>query len=156
MIIRDPVFGDIQFTENERKVIDTQEVQRLRGVKQLGTAYLVYPGATHTRFSHSLGVLHMAETIIKICNENQAKYGSPDLLSVNPYERFIIRLFALLHDVAHIPFGHTLEREGNLFEKHEWDDKDRAEKILGDESEIRKVITKTLQLFIKIFLIRKM
>ena len=65
LIVRDPVFGDIEFTENERKIIDSPEVQRLRGVKQLGTAYLVYPGATHTRFDHSLGTSFLTKRIMR-------------------------------------------------------------------------------------------
>ncbi|GAI61881.1 unnamed protein product, partial [marine sediment metagenome] len=55
MIIRDPVHKDIFLDEIERKITDTKEMQRLRYIKQLGTAHYVYPGAVHTRFSHSLG-----------------------------------------------------------------------------------------------------
>ena len=50
MIIRDPVHGDMSFNESERRVMDTRQMQRLRGVRQTGSAYLVYPGCVHTRF----------------------------------------------------------------------------------------------------------
>lgn len=146
-VIRDPVHGDVWINLVERAIIDTHLFQKLRGKLQLGPTHLVYPGATHTRFLHSIGTLYMANEIVDICNENQVKYATPDLLRVDPYERLIIRLFALLHDTAHIPFGHTLEREGNLFENHEWGDRDRADKILGKGSEIRKVIAETLKLY---------
>ena len=59
-VLRDPVHDDIYLTHEELAVLDTPEMQRLRGVKQLGTAYLVYPGAVHTRFDHSIGTLFVA------------------------------------------------------------------------------------------------
>src|SRR5690349_11865930 len=59
-VVRDPVHGDVYLTHEELRLLDTREMQRLRGIKQLGTAYLVFPGATHTRFEHSIGSLHMA------------------------------------------------------------------------------------------------
>jgi HD superfamily phosphohydrolase len=55
-----PVHGDVYLTHEEIAVLDTREMQRLRGVKQLGTAYLVFPARVHTRFDHSIGTLHMA------------------------------------------------------------------------------------------------
>lgn len=146
-VIRDPIYGDIGITLLERVIIDTPLFQRLRGKLQLGPTHLVYPGATHTRFGHSIGVLHMANRIVEICNENYKKYANPNLIEIRPYTWLIIRLFALLHDVAHIPFGHTLEREGNLFAHHEWGDEARAETILGRESDIRKIMEETLELY---------
>ncbi|HEX6970859.1 MAG TPA: HD domain-containing protein, partial [Limnochordia bacterium] len=64
MLIRDPVHGDISLTTAEREILDTPALQRLRGVKQLGAAYLVYPGCVHTRFEHSLGTLAAAQRIL--------------------------------------------------------------------------------------------
>jgi len=145
--LRDPIHGDIWITLLERKIIDTRIFQNLRGRKQLAMTALVYPGATHTRFAHSIGTMYVANEIVKKCNENCSKFSESKLLEIEPYDRLVIRLVALLHDVAHIPFGHTLEREGNLFQNHEWDDPLRAEKILGEDSEIYRVIVDTLTLF---------
>ena len=64
-VLRDPVHGDVYLTHEELRVLDTPEVQRLRGIKQLGTAYLVYPGAVHTRFDHSIGTVHVAQKMIE-------------------------------------------------------------------------------------------
>ena len=60
MIIKDPVHGNIPFSEFEGRIMDTPEFQRLRGIRQLGMTYLVYPGAMHTRFEHSVGTMHLA------------------------------------------------------------------------------------------------
>ena len=64
-VLRDPVHGDVQLTGEELRVLDTPEMQRLRGVRQLGAAHLVYPGALHTRFDHMIGSLHMAGRMIE-------------------------------------------------------------------------------------------
>ena len=113
-LIRDAVHGDIQLGPLEIELIDTLEFQRLRGIKQLGTAYLVFPSALHTRFEHSLGTSWMAQRIIDVraaqttrCNDDEAQ---------------LIRVAALLHDITHIPFGHTLEDERRVLPRH---DKDR-------------------------------
>ena len=73
VIVRDPVHGDIELTREEIRVIDTPQFQRLRGIKQLGTAYLVFPGAVHTRFEHSIGTLHMTEQLIQAINKNATR-----------------------------------------------------------------------------------
>ena len=98
--IRDPVHGYVKITEAERDVIDTPFVQRLRRIHQLAGAYLVYPGAVHTRFDHVTGAMHVAGQIA-------------DALSLwtdlTPDQVQEIRLAALLHDVGHGPFSHTFE-----------------------------------------------
>ncbi|AEM72820.1 hypothetical protein [Caldicellulosiruptor acetigenus] len=72
MRIRDPVLGFIELNENERKVIDLYEFQRLRYIKQLALSCYVYPGAVHTRFEHSLGVMELATRIFdKLCKEHK-------------------------------------------------------------------------------------
>jgi HD superfamily phosphohydrolase len=146
-VLRDPIHGDIWITLLERKVIDTAIFQKLRGKMQLGPTHLVYPGATHTRFEHSIGTLYVADRLAETCNKNCENYPELGLVKITKYHRLLIRLVALLHDVAHIPFGHTLEREGNLFNKHEWKDNMRAEKILGVDTPIYKAIIETLRLF---------
>lgn len=107
-VIRDAVHGDIEVRAEEVSVLDTPEVQRLRGIKQLGTAYLVYPSAVHTRFEHALGTLHLAGKVADLLGD-----------ALDDRERRVVRLAALVHDVTHIPFGHTLEDERRVFERHD-------------------------------------
>jgi HD superfamily phosphohydrolase len=116
VVVRDPVHGDIGLTADEVALVDTPQMQRLRGIRQLGAAYLVYPGAQHTRFEHSLGTLYWAERILA----ELARSGA----TIDPDERRAIRAAALLHDVSHIPFGHTFEDERALFGRH-----DRPERL---------------------------
>lgn len=113
-ILRDPVHGDISIHKPlEVEILDTPEIQRLRGVKQLGTANLVYPGAVHTRFDHSLGTLHITDKILRTM-----EYMTGAKLFTDEEKR-LVRLGALIHDVSHIPFGHTFEDEIKLFERHD-------------------------------------
>ena len=111
MIIRDPIHGDIELTPEEVRVLDSWEMQRLRSIKQLGTAYLVYPGCTHTRFDHSLGTLAAAARILQALGRKGEK--------VPPGDARLIRIAALVHDVTHIPFGHTFEDERKVFPRHD-------------------------------------
>ncbi len=124
--LRDPVHGDIFLQEEEMRIIDTREMQRLRGIKQLGTAYLVYPGALHTRFEHSIGTMHMASKIIESLRMNGAEISRED--------ESIIRISALLHDIGHVPFGHTFEDERKAFKRH--DEDERRAKVFLKEGEL--------------------
>ena len=102
-IINDPVYGFIRFPEPElMRVIDHPWFQRLRNIKQMGLAHLVYPGAEHTRLAHSLGACHLMG---KALDELKAKNIIPD-----KDECLAARLAALLHDIGHGPFSHSLER----------------------------------------------
>jgi HD superfamily phosphohydrolase len=111
--IRDPIYGFIQFNEWERQIIDSPEFQRLRRIKQLGLTDMVYPGAVHTRFEHSLGVMHLATEMYdrivrtKTLLEEKLKYDDVGLSR----DRQLVRLAALLHDVGQMPFSHMLEEE---------------------------------------------
>ncbi|MBI5852756.1 MAG: HD domain-containing protein [Planctomycetes bacterium] len=117
-VVRDPVHGDIELTREELRVVDTAAFQRLRGIKQLGTAYLVYPGATHTRFEHALGTVHVMDRLLDAVNRHAER--DPDACRrVGDDERRILRIAALLHDVTHIPFGHNLEDQTGLLERHD-------------------------------------
>lgn len=111
ILLRDPVHGDIELTTAQVAVLDTPQMQRLRGVKQLGTAYLVYPGCTHSRFEHSLGTMAAANRIIS--SLRQAGYA------ISSADAELVGIAALLHDVAHMPFGHTLEDERSLLPRHD-------------------------------------
>jgi len=97
-VIRDSLYGDITLSKEEFDVVNTYEMQRLSRVKQLGTSYLVYPGATHTRLAHSLGVRYLVEQILIRSN-----------IYISAEEKRLLFLAALLHDVSHPCFGHRLE-----------------------------------------------
>src|SRR2546427_2250938 len=106
-VLRDPIWGDIKLTDEEVRIIDNHQFQRLRGIKQLGLAYLVYPGATHSRFLHSIGTVAAAQAIISaMASEGPA---------LDEETRRVIRVVALLHDVGHVPFAHLLEDEAGLY-----------------------------------------
>src|SRR2546430_16915753 len=90
-VIRDPLWGDIQIDPDALAVVDCEPFQRLRYVRQLGHAFLVYPGATHTRFEHALGTYHLARRATSELD---------------------IHLASLLHDIGHYPFSHALEEAG--------------------------------------------
>jgi HD superfamily phosphohydrolase len=111
-LIRDAVHGDIEMTPLEVELMDTPEFQRLRGIKQLGTAYLVFPSAVHTRFEHSLGTSWMAYRML-----NAVRRAT----DISADDETLIRVSALLHDLTHVPFGHTLEDERRVLPRHDKD-----------------------------------
>ena len=101
-VVRDPLWNNIRLEPEALAVIDTPAFQRLRYVRQLGHAFLVYPGATHTRFEHALGAYHLAGRVTQDRD---------------------VRIAALLHDIGHYPFSHALEEAGlphheTLAERH--------------------------------------
>lgn len=122
--IYDAVHGFIPFDEFEKELIDSLPFQRLHYIHQLGIAYLVYPGATHTRFEHSLGVMQLASLMFdKICKSVRPdvfhfvpRKGSSDFL----YWRRVLRMAALCHDLGHLPFSHVAEKELLGVQGHEW------------------------------------
>ncbi len=117
-VLRDPVHGDVYLTHEELRVVDTPEFQRLRGIKQLGHAYLVYPGALHTRFDHSIGTVHMTQRMIDAINRS-FELDPAGSLAIGEEEARVMRLAALLHDVTHMPFGHSFEDQDGLFQRHD-------------------------------------
>ena len=110
-VIRDPLWDNIRLDRPAQLVLDTPAVQRLRYVRQLGHAFLVYPGATHTRFEHALGAYHLTRRALASLEERG------ELASVGPHDCLAVRLAALLHDIGHYPFSHALEEAG--FPSHE-------------------------------------
>ncbi len=112
--IRDPIYGFITLNEWEREIINHPVFQRLRRIRQLSLTDMVYPGATHTRFEHSLGVMHLATLMYDaiISNEDNKKILE-EMLSYNEIglkkDRQLVRLSSLLHDVGHAPFSHASE-----------------------------------------------
>jgi hypothetical protein len=101
--IYDSVHGFIRFNEIENTLIDSLPFQRLHYLHQLGIAYLVYPGATHTRFEHSLGAMELST---RIFDKLADCFDIPE----KEYWRQIIRLSALTHDLGHLPFSHVAEK----------------------------------------------
>jgi HD superfamily phosphohydrolase len=99
--IKDPVHGYVYITEGEKAIIDSYPVQRLHRLRQLAGAEYVYPGANHTRFEHSVGVMYLAGRVVE--NPNISKY-------VNEDEAEMVRIAGLLHDVGHGPFSHVFEQ----------------------------------------------
>jgi hypothetical protein len=94
--IRDPVHGYVKLDDFAQALISTPQMQRLRWIKQLGLANLVYPGANHTRFEHSLGAYHLAGVLA-------------DHLALDEEERLLVGAAALLHDIGHGPLSHATE-----------------------------------------------
>jgi HD superfamily phosphohydrolase len=93
------------------RVLDTAAVQRMRYIRQLGHAFLVYPGATHSRFEHALGAYHLTRRAL-LALEARGELGD-----VAPADQRAVALAALLHDIGHYPFSHALEEAG--FPSHE-------------------------------------
>ncbi|RMG16930.1 MAG: HD domain-containing protein [Bacteroidetes bacterium] len=101
-IINDPVHGFIEINNPKLlQIIDNQLFQRLRRIKQLGLGSLVYPGATHTRFSHALGAMHLTRQAMDVLRNKQ--------VDITPEEYEATLMAILLHDVGHGPFSHALE-----------------------------------------------
>ncbi|MEM0006772.1 MAG: HD domain-containing protein [Candidatus Bathyarchaeia archaeon] len=98
--IKDPVHGYVYITEEEKEIIDSYPVQRLRRLRQLAGAEYVYPGANHTRFEHSIGVMYLAGKVAENPNVSQL---------VGEEEAEAVRIAGLLHDVGHGPFSHVFE-----------------------------------------------
>ncbi len=98
--IKDPVHGYVYITAQEKEIIDSYPVQRLRRLRQLAGSEYVYPGANHTRFEHSIGVMYLAGRAVKNPNISQR---------INEDEAEKVRIAGLLHDVGHGPFSHVFE-----------------------------------------------
>ncbi|MEP6990474.1 MAG: HD domain-containing protein [bacterium] len=107
-IIRDPLWNNIRVEPLALQLVDSRAFQRLRYVRQLGLAYLVYPGASHSRFEHALGAYHLARRTLTLFGEHGLT------TTIDPDACRIVRYAALLHDIGHYPFSHALEEIGAL------------------------------------------
>jgi HD superfamily phosphohydrolase len=104
--LRDPLWNNIRIEGAYLRLLDTPAFQRLRYVRQLGLAHLVYPGATHSRFEHALGAYHLAQETVRLLREHTVGEGFREL------DGRIVVAAALLHDIGHYPFSHALEELG--------------------------------------------
>jgi HD superfamily phosphohydrolase len=157
-VITDPIHGDIFLTELEVRFVDSEPFQRLRRIKQLGNTHLVYPGATHSRFSHALGAVRVAQDFMDaVLDQRNDPHHKPDLFqewqqelaevhkratssgatgpegdeaawepaALRELDRRIAeavvaaRLGALVHDLCHVPYGHSLEDELGILDPHD-------------------------------------
>jgi len=135
--IRDPIHDLITFDPEDRrdqlalKLVNSREFQRLRRIKQLGFSEMVFPGATHTRFSHCLGAFFIARKLLKIVEEKTEEYDKE--------KAFVAAIAALLHDIGHGPFSHVFEgiqKELGIEKRHEaW-----GSDIVEGETEIRALL----------------
>jgi HD superfamily phosphohydrolase len=147
-VITDPIHGDVYLTALEQALVDAAPFQRLRRVKQLSTTHLVYPGATHTRFAHSLGALRVVQDLFDVAwaqrDGNHAvedlftewerarhveEDGEPDskrreqirvrYVRMAAEAMILARLGALLHDICHVSFGHSVEDDLRILVAHD-------------------------------------
>jgi HD superfamily phosphohydrolase len=114
--IRDPIHVFVRLDSHEREVLNSRAFQRLRHIHQLALTYLVYPGATHKRFEHSLGVMEFAGRVFDVITENATddiRARLPPLKNSDEvrYWRRVLRMAALCHDVGHLPFSHAAEQQ---------------------------------------------
>ncbi|WXG40678.1 MAG: HD domain-containing protein [Candidatus Freyarchaeum deiterrae] len=98
--IKDPIFGYINISYDEKKIIDAEPVQRLRRIRQLAGSEYVYPAGVHTRFEHSLGTMYLAEQLLNSLAQK---------VEIDPLEITMAKIASLLHDVGHGPYSHIFE-----------------------------------------------
>jgi len=136
-VYRDPIHGSINFDwRNEKFVIDlidTSEFQRLRRIRQLGAAHLVFQGAEHSRFCHSVGVAFLAKRIFDRLIEDPNLPADINLAKI----RRVVLAAALLHDVGHGPFSHLFEKTFSQKHHESWG----QEIITNDQTEVHRVLS---------------
>lgn len=135
-VIRDPIHGDIRMTEFEWQILDSREFQRLRGIHQLGFANFVYPGAEHSRLSHSLGTMFVADRILRYIEDVTG-------VAFPVEERLMARAYSLVHDVTHICYGHTLEDELEIFPRHDMNNRRLDRLVFSEKSALGAVLKST-------------
>jgi HD superfamily phosphohydrolase len=124
MVVLDPLYGSIRIPPDIQTIIDTEKFQRMRGLRQLGLTHMVYPGATHTRFAHSIGTWHLSRLLLEnLYIKNQT------------VDSHVARLFlyaTLLHDVGHYPFSHAIEDAFSRRGKRGYTHEKRTRDMLSD------------------------
>jgi HD superfamily phosphohydrolase len=132
--IRDPIWKHIYLSKPLIQIVRASAFQKLAGIKQLGPAYLVYPGATHTRLNHSLGVYHLAKRMITELLKKQVQTS----LSLTGVKAFLCA--ALLHDLGHYPFAHSLKDLS--IKEHET----LTAEIIREDPELHSIISGSLNI----------
>lgn len=149
-VFRDPIHGLITVYPWERKLIDTDEFRRLRKIHQLSMTYLVYHGAEHSRFGHSIGVMHIAGRVM-----DHLRGVFPPLKGLNEEEylgkKALVRMAALLHDLGHGCYSHV--GESNIYPKLK--DPINGEEVSGHEAYTRCIIKERLASTIESYWPRK-
>ena len=149
--IRDPIHIFVRLDNDERNVLNSRPFQRLRHIHQLAMTYLVYPGATHKRFEHSLGVMELASRVFDIVtNPDNVMDEIRDLLEPiassdkRVYWRRVVRMAALCHDIGHLPFSHAAEKE---LLPEDWDHERLTREIISSDKmkEIWSAVTPPLR-----------
>ncbi len=115
--LRDPIHGFVRLDSDEVRVVNSPEYQRLRNIHQLALTYNVYPGASHKRFEHCLGVMEVASRIYDVVTDDRNIVSNSEIKSIIPkvgafdwnYWRRVLRMAALCHDLGHLPFSHAAE-----------------------------------------------
>ena len=112
--VRDPIHVFVRLDSDERQILDSAPVQRLRHIHQLAMSYLVYPGATHKRFEHALGTMELAGRVFDVVTADVNLHPSikatvPELSRADQraYWRKVLRMAALCHDIGHLPLSHA-------------------------------------------------
>src|ERR1044071_8297080 len=128
-VFRDPVHGLIELRGDDRPIadlLDTFAVQRLRRIKQMGFAWLVYSGAEHSRFGHALGAFHIAQRVARRLDRELAERTA-----------LHVKVAALLHDIGHGPFSHAWE---HVFAGH--DHESWGARIVAEDPELREALSR--------------
>lgn len=125
IIIWDPIYKNINFSKEITNIIDTNAFQRLRRILQTGAVVNVFPGASHTRFSHSCGVYHLSNILVK---KNEVFSKLPE------YDKKVLSISCLLHDIGHGPLSHFFERITKI--NHEY----YTKKIIMEDNELNEAL----------------
>jgi hypothetical protein len=134
--VLDPVWGEVRLSEDEWRIINLPCFQRLRRIHQLGLTMLVFPGATHSRFGHSLGACHAAGEVAARLRATSERSESP--VEVTEDDERLVRLAALVHDLGHGPFSHVSDPFLNAggVKGHEW----VGSMIIETDAQIRDIL----------------
>ena len=136
--VRDSLYDLIPLGERELKLINTPAFLRLQQVKQLGFVYRIWPGATHTRYEHSLGCYHLAVRAVRILL-SRSDHGGLQGVSKSSIQTLVVA--ALLHDIGHYPFSHTIEDLGSPIVSHE-----RVGRSIIEKSEVATILERDYHL----------
>ncbi len=144
----DPLYGYIPLPEYVRRIMDVPIFQRTREIKQLSMVYLVYPGAIHTRFDHSIGVCHLATLVHRHLQDKIKRElkQEPDPPILDDVTLASLQLAALLHDIGHGPLGHVFEQWCRRFPDYrEWNHETVARYILRGERNMAGELNESLR-----------